>query len=327
MTSFNPQQPDPQEDLNGLNLIEHRIKRFADGELTPTEQMAFFKMLAEQPEIIKQIQHQHQLRESISKTMAQGVLVDGVNTPIAIPAELKAKLLAMADEVDVSETETGKSSTASSSDQDDLVVADSVVAKIGGPSTGIAGAMRWFPSAIAAILLLGVLVAVMNLNISPVADTAVTLVSNQKVQALASRHETCAKNPEELYNDPNLPETLEELPPVLSSRFSQGVPALDLSAAGYTFERIGTCTIPGRDALHLIYRSTQSGDNDDGNDAVSLWIRPDEGKLQIAEEVIYFYPDSDHPLLVWRAGGMLYYLMSDNNKDAYETANALRESI
>ena len=66
-----------------------------------------------------------------------------------------------------------------------------------------------------------------------------------------------------------------------------------------------------------------------GGDAVSLWIVEDKGQLDaIPPGVIHTAgANRPHPVIVWRQGGMIYYLTADSLDRAERAAHMLHDQV
>lgn len=283
---------------NGMNESEMReaILAFADGELDADAARALLEQIADDPQVLRQALHQHQLRQAVGRVMS--------DRPSA-PDALRAKLIAMAA------NDAGSDPSPSESIRFEEQ-RPTVLARIG----------RWVPAAVAAVLLIGAL-AVYNQLINE-QQSEVSIVPAARIAAFEMRHMRCSRMIDTLHADATLPQQINALPAALAQRFGTSPPGLDLSAVGYSFQRVGPCTIPGDNALHLIYEST----NDTGHDlAMSLWIVPYTGQPQLDDGrvVQVVSPDHAHPIILWRDGQMLYYLCGDEPESMQRAVDLLRE--
>jgi hypothetical protein len=104
-----------------------------------------------------------------------------------------------------------------------------------------------------------------------------------------------------------------------------GKAALDLSEVGYRYSVAGYCTIPGENAIHIIYTADQP-DTVGRRGAISLWINPgqagppaDAGRVHTAAGA-----DSPHPILTWQEQGATFYLVGDSMADVKAAQPHLR---
>jgi anti-sigma factor RsiW len=86
-----------------------------------------------------------------------------------------------------------------------------------------------------------------------------------------------------------------------------GVP--DFTSFGYTFEGADPCPVPGGLTMHLVYRATGGK----LEDTISLFVQLDDNQVKIEPDRLYTAVDGTqpHPILIWRTGGMVYYLVGD----------------
>ncbi len=260
-----------------------RIASFADGELSGHDNLHLLEQSQQDPKVAQRIRHQQQLLRACRRVMRE---------PMGCPEDLRQRVAAMAEQ----QEEPADHSPA-------------VLARIG----------RWIPAAIAALLLLaavGVYQAVPHSK--PTAD----LFPVSQVDRFDSRHHLCSQTISALISDPDLPNNLDQLPAKLQEKLGQPVPGLDLSALGYDFQAIGSCSIPGDNAVHLIYKADPATGR---HDSISLWIRADDGRLPIEPGRLHasYGSHDDEKLLVWRHGGMVFYLLGDDPSRLEAVAKAL----
>jgi len=105
--------------------------------------------------------------------------------------------------------------------------------------------------------------------------------------------------------------------------------SFELGGVGYAFAGYGACAVPGPgESVHLIYRSLSS----DSNASMSLFIQKDTGRLALEEERRYAIREEgrDTPVVLWRSGGLVYYLVSPERpapSQATESLGAPAEEV
>ncbi|MCC6680878.1 MAG: hypothetical protein IT445_08240 [Phycisphaeraceae bacterium] len=260
-----------------------RIAAFADGELSGQDNLDLLEQSQQDASAAKRIRHQQQLLRACRRVMRE---------PMGCPEDLRQRVAAMAEQ--------------------QMAPADhspAVLARIG----------RWIPAAIAALLLLA---AVGVYQSAPHSQQATELFPVSLVDRFDGRHHLCSQSISNMISDPDLPNNLDQLPEKLQEKLGQPVPGLDLSAVGYTFQAVGRCSIPGDNAVHLIYKADASTDHED---AISLWIRADDGRLPIEPGRLHasYGSHRNEKLLVWRHGGMVFYLLGDDPSQLEAVAQAL----
>ena len=260
---------------------------FADGELQGPDRQAMLNDLAIDPATAGAIAHQRQLRDATARTLQR-------NTP-GLPDELRTKIQAMADQA--APYQNARSP---------------VLARIG----------RWAPAAVAALLFLSTLI-VFTANQGPQIPEGMHILPISKIEKLAKRHVTCSRQVDQLHQIEGVTDALDvaQLPQALTGRLGGTTPGLDLTGIGYQFERIGSCPLPGKDSVHLIYRADPATGR---SDMISLWIFPDQGTLPIEEGHLFVVADENqaHPILIWRSAGIAYYLVGDT-MDSIQKAGLL----
>lgn len=126
-------------------------------------------------------------------------------------------------------------------------------------------------------------------------------------EAVTHKHMMCSAL-EDHFIDPNFPRSVEDLGPAVEKFMAQPVLTPDLASIGYEFAGAGPCHVPGGQTLHLLYQSTDTGD------FISLFVQQPPWKIEVDDghQAIGAGPDADHPMLIWRAGTVMYYLVCDD---------------
>lgn len=178
---------------------------------------------------------------------------------------------------------------------------------------------RWIGAVAAAALIavstVAVVGALKTLRTGPhiPSMSIVQAINTNQAAQFARRHDVCGSNPSELFQNELFPKTLEGLNNGITDVIggNLGSVQLDLSALGYRYRGTGHCPVPGPGAVHVVYS------NDQGK-ALSLWLRPDDGLLDLADGQVYG-PPADGPqggrIMVWRQGDMVLYLVGDLPED------------
>ncbi len=273
---------------------EQPISAFADGELSGQPRQEMLSRSASDEQVAAKVSHQRQLRDAVARAMDR--------SDLAAPAALRSRIEAIADDADRVEAAEGGA-----------FHEPAVVGWIG----------RWAPAAAAAVLFIAAL-AVVNLGRGPTPPPGAGIIPVGQVEMLTKRHVSCSTDVSKLYEIEGMTDTasISALPAALAQTLGHATPGLDLSGIGYNFERIGSCPIPGKDAVHLIYRADPSTGR---ADRMSLWIFPDDGRLPIPAGAIYVAADDQyaHPVLVWRNAGIAYFLVGDSMEGVEKAADML----
>jgi len=280
------------------------VMRFADREMSADEERAFLESAAEDPATLRRVLADQRLRDAARRAWCDCA-------PPA-PADLRARCAALCDEVKAADGAAAATAHAS-------------VTASPAPAPVLAVLGRWAPIAVAAVLAVAAFFAIFNTGNEDGLDRGSLVVPAAMAQAFQSRHVACANELASPY-DINLPTEVTELRPAMQEHFAAAeVAALDLSSLGYEFDRAGECMVPGRGAVHLIYRARPG---EGRHDSVSLWMRKDDGSLAIEEGRVYAAGrvDQPHPMLVWRQGGVVYYLVGDDRDRIRAVAEAMRPS-
>jgi len=283
------------------------IRAYADGELPPDEQAAFTQRMAEDPELMLRVLDEQRLRAAVASVAKR-------HAP-ATPQDLRDRLAAM----DIPE----QSAQPAQPSQPLQTAQPAAVARMSPWS-------RWVPLAAAAVVLLAAMVtfqAARNADQpGPASAIAQVGLGDRKAEKFAMRHLQCSRDPSELQGDPSLPSSADALDQAIATRLDAPVSGLDLSGIGYRFVKVGHCTIPSRESLHLIYEAINP--SDDRPHRISLWVAPHTGERSngLAPGKVHRLelPGSDLPLVLWSDGRMNYYLVADTHLDAEAAADALR---
>jgi len=275
------------------------LAAFADGELDVQQNLRVLEHMAMNPTATKRAVHQQQLRLFADQAIRN-------HTP-ATPEHLKQKIRQLVKEAPPAQDTPSEIHEA---EHDPLPKQASVLSKIG----------RWAPVAAAALFFISAL-AVLNYTDHPASP-----VSNARYAAFVTRHTNCSRMTEKLMNMQLFPQNLKDLPESLKQYLGgRPTPGLDLSAIGYEFYAVGECNVPGKKSVHLIYHAK---DDPDQQHALSLWIRRHTGSPDIEADRPYLVtgPDTSiaNPIILWRKGDMIYYLVGDSLGNVGRAASVLR---
>ncbi|MFN3165943.1 MAG: hypothetical protein ACE37H_02650 [Phycisphaeraceae bacterium] len=292
--------------------IDALIAALADGELDLRNNPEALAQIAQDAQAAGKIAHHQRLKDACAKAM------DGPDT--RCPAELAAKLRSLNVE-EPAQTDTPKLMPTNNATPRGAYHGPPVLARLG----------RWAPTAVAAVLLIAATVLFMQAgDTGPGASAGVaSLLSVSDVERFDSRHFDCAEKPDILQNHDAFgePGDLEQLPVKLADYFKTSADGmkLNLSGVGYGYQLTGVCGIPGSGSVHIVYRH-----HDDPGRAISLWLAPDDGRLDnIEPDRVYVEAGKtlDHPVIVWRSGGLIYYLVGDSLEDTHQAVDALRGAV
>lgn len=284
-----------------INDPQQLIAAFADGELTGEQNLQLMKLMADDPGITQQVADQQKLRQAVARAMT--------DESIQTPAHLRDQIMQMSiDDTPASHTETTPTARPQTG--------SSVLAVIG----------RWAPAAVAAVLLIGALVA-LNLADNVGGSKLITsakVLNASLVNEFGNRHFKCARHLTPMHGTDKFPQDLDALPGALSSYFQQPIDenALNLSALGFEFDMAGLCLLPGKGSVHVVYKSQAPTGQ---IDTLSLWLRPYDDQSTIEPGRLYKTADAtdNFPMLVWRQGDMVYYLVGDS----YDTVERAFDAI
>ncbi|MBB6430234.1 hypothetical protein HNQ40_002040 [Algisphaera agarilytica] len=259
---------------------------YADGELNEEQSLRALEQMAADPANTKRVLHQQQLKQACGRIMD--------SQDMRCPDALRDKICSIANE----HTQEQPAPTSASVQEHD----SPVIGRIG----------QWLaPIAVAATLFIGALVAlsVMNSNRGYHSDGILTA---SLAQTFGERHVKCSIGQSAPYDGQLFPAEIGQLDDSLVQHVGQELDgaALDLSTLGYEYKLAGFCPLPGDKSVHVMY------ENDKGQ-MLSLWIKAYDGKPTLDPGVPYI-PPTDHteqPMMVWREGDMVFYLVGDTMDD------------
>ena len=295
---------DMQPNDNTPKTMDEMLLALADGELDFADQPQVMSKIAEDPKAAHRLAHEQRLKQACSKAM------DGPE--MKCPDELAGKLLAMAGDAT-------KKTPALAQAQQAPYAGPPVIARIG----------RWAPAAVAAVLLLaaGVLFNQASNTNNGLGTTEVGHPSFEKIQQLTGRHFDCAERPDRLKNPDQFGgEDFEQLPGRLSDYFKTDADklSLNLDGMGYEYQLTGTCSLPGSGAVHIVYHKQE-----DSKQSISVWIVPAKPEHDTLKEGRVYTAVGDNllrPVIFWRDGGLLYYLVGDSIEDCDKAVQQLRQA-
>lgn len=311
--------------INTPGSMQELIAALADGELDLRDHAEALQRLIDNDRTARLIAEHHQLKRSVSEAMTGQAMA----CPDALAARLHAMALTQDAQGGVASDLADSSLSLAASAQSDLPATRPAPAYHGTPVLARIG--RWAPAAVAAVLLLAATVMFMQAGGSGAGSSAgvASLLSVKDVERFDSRHAQCAADPQTLhrYNDFGKPGELEQLPIKLGDYFKTSPDGmqLNLSGVGYDYQLTGLCALPGKGAVHIVYRH-----HDQPGRAISLWLAPDDGRLDnIDPDRVYVEAGKtlDHPVIVWRSGGLIYYLLGDSLEDAHHAVDSLRNPV
>jgi len=251
----------------------NKLTAFADGDLNPARSADVLEYLSSHPEAARTIARQMRFRGAVGRS------VRGLTPP---PGEaLRERITAM-------------------------VARDAALTVRRQLPVWRQRSQFWF-GAVAAALFFVALGLSFGKMIYGVAGLSDDIVPAPLVSAVTHVHVDCSRAPS-LHHLP-FPHELGDLKDALQADLGRDEPYPDLSAMGYQYVGAGPCSKPMEGTVHLLYQST----NSPVVDTMSLFVQKFHGQLNIADGKIYWAQDKTaaHPMLVWRRGSLVYYLVGD----------------
>lgn len=293
------------------NSINDLLSAMADGELDLREQPEALAKLAQDPQAAQRVACQQQLRQACAKAMDR----PGMNCPDDLAAKLRAMGVEDADASTATNTSPARESAP--------YAGPPVLARIG----------RWVPAAVAAVLLIAAAVVYTASNpggsgLTGFAGQQASFLSVDQIDQFTGRHGDCSLDTDLVYESEKFGDAtaFNQLPGKLADYFKTSTDGLRLSldGIGYQYEIAGACTLPGKGSVHIVYKHKDHPDK-----AISLWVKPaDDTHAGLKEGQVYANAGEDlmHPVIYWRQGGLLYYLVGDSIEDCDKAVKALRQT-
>lgn len=305
--------------------LRRYIEAFADGELDVETNLRILERMAMNPKATQRVMHQQQLRKLVDQAMRE-------QTP-SVPADLRSRIMAISAAAALDES--GRQAARSASLSFPLRL------------------RPWLP-AVAAVLVLALGLFLWSINRGGSGEQPGTkividppkpdpsparlqlagldkpiyredLMETGRVTRMGTRHESCSSKIENLYRADDFSTVLTEIPAKITKYLGPQIHVSlpDLTALGYEYRGAGACSLPGGKAVHLVYHPIGSAGR---SDSLSLWIRSDEAKaVKIEEGQLHTVTleGSIHPVLVWRRGSAVYYLVGERSSLMKEAASTL----
>ncbi len=295
-----------RKDFEQLDL-DRQLEAFADGELPADCRLKVMEYLSEHPQAMQRVVAAQRMRDACCRVIEK-------SCGCGCSGEVKRRIAELAQTEPLEMQRYGGGG--------------------GGGSTGFSSRLgpaehggwkftlsRWMPLAAAALFFVAALVA---LNLAGKRDSLGdgSILPVHQVEAMQWRHTRCSRAIDALAAG-QYPQDIQALPGAISDTLGrQPYPVLDLSSLGYVFDRAGPCGLPGGRSIHLIYKARSETGRDD---RLSLWIEPDDGKLLLEPDRPYHVTGkrAAHPILVWKHGDMVYYLVGDSDAAVEEAVATL----
>ena len=256
------------------------------------------------------IAEQQQLRAACRRIMGEA--------EVRCPDELRSRLIATLPGPDQGLSEQSGPSAGDPSGGEPTESTPAVAGRIGpGRWVGVFAAAALI--AISTVAVVGTLYTLRPGPLPAGAASIVQVIDDGQARLFEFEHQRCGTDPTQLDNFERFPKKLGELDEQLAEIIDAnlGSARLDLSGLGYHYAGAGDCVVPGSGAVHIVYRN-------DAGDALSLWLRADDGRLQLEPGRLYGPPkDSlqDGRILIWKDGNVVFYLVGDLH-DAVERAQS-----
>ena len=286
---------------NNTDNLAERLSAFADGEVDAAGSDSVLRHVAARPEALTTVEAYRRLSFA-ARRAASG------DEP-SVSAELRRRIEAFAD---------------------DAVPREPRVSRWAMPVPA-----RWLAAAAAVVLLLvGGLIGRRSADRTrPVVVAGVSaddgsVVPASLAQSVTFTHVECSRLPADLHGA-----SVAEIKPgvvrPLELDLHRDTPFPDLTSIGYAFVGAGPCGHPVEDAVHLLYRSTDPG----VRDTLSVFVRPfhdgdaAEARMNAGQLYSVVGPDDPHPLLAWRTGRLVYFLVGDAAKPVERARDVIRGAI
>jgi hypothetical protein len=263
------------------------LRAEADGELTAAERPTLDRHLAAHPEDRGCIKFEMDLRAACGRVMSGGSVA-------AAPAGLRERIGRSIEEVPG--------------------------AAVPATSDGARGrTRRLWPLLAAAVLVLAAAPLVYLVATGYFEPVGTPAGKAHLARFVCSEHNRCGRTEAALrakatvYDLAGAPAAFQ---PLLGGTLSIGA----LEKAGFEFRGAGPCIVPGKGrSVHMLFRSPGVSIPENvaapRDENLSVFVQTDTGELPVSPGVTYRLGDAaaGRPLvLVWSQGGLLYYLVTDN---------------
>jgi anti-sigma factor RsiW len=279
------------------------LRAFADGELDVEQSLRVLEHLAQHPRDTRVIAHQQQLRQALERVLR-------AEAP-APPQALRDRLETLAS----------------------LQLRDDLRDDAQGPRTRRwrwTMLKQWTPALAAAVLLAASLTWTSFFLprdstgglASGLAPGEAVVMGVRQAAVFQRRHGACSQDPSQVHSRgfPQQPDAVtQELMRVLHTPTP---PPVDLRGAGFELVVAGRCVLPGRDSVHLVFRRSRA---DGMAESLSVWMTPYRGQGELPEgRVLCVTSDRREPVLVWRQGEVVCYVVAESDHSAWDVSRALR---
>jgi len=280
-------------------ITQHELEAYADGELSGERLAAVERALAGDPELARRAADLRALRRRVGD-----LLREGHGPSASLRNAVAAMPMGAASARDVGAVRGGRGRQA-------------------GSPRHRSSPFRWvtWGSAAAAVVVMGVVLS-RNVLSPPPAQPPVQVVPASLVAAVTEQHVECSAI-ENHFLAAGFPKVRAELGPAVRGYLEHDAAVPDLVSRGYTFAGAGPCKIPGGKTLHLLFRSNSTGK------VVSVFMQPDHGQVDIEPDraAEAAGPGADHPMVVWRSEGVVYFLVGDSFGDVQAAAAEMGRRI
>jgi anti-sigma factor RsiW len=248
------------------------LTAFADGELNAARRAVVLEYLADHPEAARQLGRELRFRQSVAQNL------EAATPPVSDSLRNKIDSLCAQTQIDDRAQSAPRS--------------------------------RWkislLPASIAAVICIiaGILFGMMMFK---PAEKGGPPFPTATIAAITHIHVDCSRAPS-LHNLP-FPHQLGELQNSLKTYLGRSEPYPDLSGIGYQYVGAGPCAKPLEGTAHLLYKSIRGPITD----TLSLFVQEYHGQIQVEDGKVYWGqgPDSAHPMIIWRKGNLVFYLVGD----------------
>lgn len=257
----------------GPDNIGEYLAAFADGELDAAQTLAVLNYLHGRPELLEALRTQQRLRVAAERAIR-------VSSP-PVPDEVRRRIEAMA---------------------------------VAQPPAAAAAPWRrrWVMPAVAAALLVGGVLAgrfAFPPRTKPPVVATADVVPPTLVAHASRVHADCSRLGGAMHTA-GFPTELGGLAALVKSDLNSQDAHPDLSPIGFEFIGAGPCAAPLAGTAHLLYRSTTPGHPR----WMSVFVQPFSGQFALDQGKIYDLsgPRSPFPVLAWRTGRVVYFLIGDD---------------
>lgn len=294
------------------------LAAFADGELDAGQGLAVLQYLSGHPDAAARVEAELKFRQAVGRSMAE---VPG-------PSQGLRESLTWLEVSDEAAPATATATAVPENGDEAAPLRLVPAAADAAPARRRLIIPTWPLAAAASVAFLAVGITVGRFVLTPPPQVAVNPkppttdptapVPVRFITEATRTHVDCSRYP--ALHVGSWPKPLSNLGEPLKKYLGRPVPYPDLSPIGYKYLGSGECARPMERAAHLLYENVKKP-----GETVSLFVQDYDGPPPIDEGKVYRGADADaaFPMIIWRHGNMIFYLVGDAEKEVEDAARTI----